>query len=312
MIEAVANTNWSETGLRIVIVISDNSSWDESNVQQNPQRYSLDMVQILANQRRIRFLMVKIEGTCDENNDQEKHRQQCKLLANGKGPDTRGGYAEVNQGIENIPMYTAALDTFLYKEIMRTWQLMRVAIDWRKNYRPPFISSDDWAIILRNINSDLLDPNVIQPASFNTGWVLQQKVGAPANLSPTVMFDYSELSLYTYILGGFLTYIEPSSDEVLQLVIKDFEKKVGEAFPENMPIGDFLEKKTGLPIREGGLLDITPEAARNMFPEERRNLMDYLRKKKTYVDIFLSDQSNFISLGKTKYRVTFLPLDMMP
>ncbi|MGQ9560817.1 MAG: hypothetical protein ACUVWA_09920 [Candidatus Oleimicrobiaceae bacterium] len=125
--EAVANTGWSDLALHVVVAIGDNSGREPGDPLNRYQR-SMERVLELAHERGVRFLCLKIEGPCNENEDQEKHRRQLRRLAEGTGPETRGLYVEVPLGDRHIERYAQELLTFIDHEVTLAEQRLEACI----------------------------------------------------------------------------------------------------------------------------------------------------------------------------------------
>ena len=314
--EAIAKTKWNSSGLKVIILIGDNSGYEPGH-KHNPNKYSLDLLQDMANQKRIRFLCLKIEGMCNTDNDQEKHRKQLMTLADGKGPESMGQFMEIPLGSRHMIRYTYGLENFLLNEIRLTRDLLETAVDFynRGGYtgdRPQNITDDDWAIIFHNLGSEVIDPGVADPPSFSTGWILKNVYGKYANVYPAVMMSQTDLIIYNFYMNLIFQHFNIDNEQVLEVMVKEFEKIAGEPFDKNETIKDYLSRKWDLPINNAGLLSISPEDAKGMNDAERLKLLDVLRKKMSYLSIFSTDPANFITVGNEGYRIGFIPLSDFP
>lgn len=313
LVEGILNTKWSDKGLRVIVYIGDNSAWEQGDPQ-NPNRYSAELIKDHANQRRIRMLCCKIVGGCDAQGDQERHRLQMKMLAQGTGPDTRGEYLEIPNSATRLDEYSNQMIALLNKQLLLSSSLQTIAASGSTDPARLLADVDEAfrPIILRNLGTELLDPTIIPPPEFSTGWLVQSKYRQVPNALPTILFAQRDLALYQIALNTYQYFFKLEQTDVLNAAAKDLSTKLGEEFSPEETVAEVLEKKSGLPINNVGLLNVTPSSARQMDDARRASLLEYIQSKLVYLTIYCSNPGNFMTLGNSDYRITFVPMGELP
>lgn len=316
--EAVANTEWSDLALHVVVLIGDNSGREASDPLNRYQR-SLEQVLELAAERAVRFLCLKIEGPCNENEDQERHRQQLRRLAEGTGPETRGLYVEVPLGVRQIDHYAQELLAFMDHEVTLAEQRLEACIsilEGRPLERSDLLTDGDWTIILETLPSGLRDPQPVEGPRFSTGWILQRVYGEVRNVEPCAMITATEFALYLWMLNNVLltsTGAVPDVSDVLVIMGSTYQRLTGESMDlrEDEPLAQFLNRKHGLPVRNIGMLGRTLDAIRTLDESQRAELTRYVKDKVTALHVFEMNSGNRITL-EGNFQVMLVPLRLLP
>jgi len=316
--DAIENTQWSENGLKVIVLIGDASAHKPGSAK-NPENISLDQIVNLAGEKSIRICPLKMIL----NGDNELHRKQLRRLLSGISGGTQGTYGEFNgsnqAGLDKFVEDTKALMTSeannLQDLIGRHVQIAQAPKNSQavQTLMTPKTNAD--YIILENINHSIIDAlrkqgkNPNEPV-FSVGWIAEKQQGKDV-ITPHVLMSDTELQVLSLYLRGIKGGADKSS-EVWKAMMRTIESTTGEkiSVDKNVAISDILQKKHGLPIKTS-LLRFTFDEMKDWTPEVRRDILEKVNRKLQLIDSISNDPSQFKSQG-SNYLIAYIPVKYLP
>jgi len=306
---ALSGSNFSSKGLKSIILVGD-ASGHEGRHPKNPHDLTVEIIMDKAKEKNVRISTLVLQG--ETLKEFAKFIQQAKPLSSGTGPGMNGVYHAI-QDIQNAGMekFEDKIYNLLLQEAQLLDDLKKAVVD--KGHIAN-LSHDDKAIVLVNLKASTNPLAQGFKKNFSTGW-LNGSIDNKDTLKIHILLSISELeTMIIYLKNvGRWTNRNPTSQQLDFAKLKALEATLGETIQkisDKEVISEFLKKKVGLPIQTS-LLKRTKEELRNMTEQEKKWMLDAVRKKREILEEYSNNQSQWTLLGNG-YLISFIPIDLLP
>lgn len=268
---AIVDTEWHNTFFNSIFLIGDAPPHLPSNIEKNPQSFSVEFISKLASEKNIRFLTFKIE---------DKDTREFKDLALATDAARKGIFRTIAKG--DISQFEQDLQKALMEEwsmVMKTQILYNTKNSTPSNFLTPQreslnISDYEYPIIISNFH-----------LPFMTGWV-PQKVKGRSVIGEYVFMRKNDLKILTNTLDTIGTRFVDGQEGGSEMVISTIRDTLAtqlklnpsEIFQSGESLGELLKKTYVLPFRSE-ILELTPEQINTFKPSDYQKIGVVLSKK---------------------------------